>query len=78
MLKVVKHIIEAYLIHRKLIEKDEQKNRDAPNLTYYKTILHQPPPTTPITLKLQGNINNLKVSITKNQPVLTFGPSSSS
>jgi hypothetical protein len=60
MLKVVHHIIEAYLIHRQLIEKDEQKKRDAPNVTYYKTILHQPPTTTPNALKLQGSINNFK------------------
>ena len=40
MNKVAKHIIEAYLIHRKLIDIEEQAVQDNPGLTYYQPLTY--------------------------------------
>ena len=59
MLKVAKHIIEAYLIHKKLDENNESTSSSVPKLVYYKPLAIHPPQNM-FNIQLCGNINNFK------------------
>ncbi len=59
MVKVAKHIIEAFLIHKKLNDRLRHKSQRAPGLIYYQPLLYQPPIST-TTLNIQSSIKHFK------------------